>query len=132
MDDQEAAAAREELTTWLREVLTVRYPAMVTSSSAWRPCWYRHPDVVEELSWLYAAWRAAYEEPDAPPTRAADWHDRWLPGVIARITEALRRCGHGSPQGGQAQDQGHKPREYAELFADQGLDEWLADATANP
>jgi hypothetical protein len=30
-----------------------------------RPCWYRHWDVVFELSWLYQEWRAAYESPSA-------------------------------------------------------------------
>ena len=28
---------------------------------------------------------AAYRQPDAPLTAAADWHDRWLPGLLHRL-----------------------------------------------
>src|SRR6266516_3913359 len=38
-------------------------------------CWLWHPDVVEELLWLHAAWIAAYD-PDAPVGAVGDWHDR--------------------------------------------------------
>ncbi|MGY2876384.1 hypothetical protein ACVW00_003574 [Marmoricola sp. URHA0025 HA25] len=49
------------------------------------PCWSNHPEIVEELTALWLAWQAAYEEPDPSLTAAADWHDRWLPGVLHRI-----------------------------------------------
>jgi len=49
------------------------------------PCWAEHPETVEELSALYLAWQHAYEDPDAALTAAADWHDRWLPGVLYRL-----------------------------------------------
>ena len=48
-------------------------------------CWHRHPEVVEELTALWLAWCAAYTERDAPLTSAADWHDRWLPGLLQRL-----------------------------------------------
>ena len=48
-------------------------------------CWPDHPEAVEELTALWLAWQHAYEEPDAPLTAAADWHDRWLPGVLHRL-----------------------------------------------
>lgn len=37
------------------------------------PCWYRHGDLVEELTALWTAHRAAYE-PTGPATGPADWH----------------------------------------------------------
>lgn len=48
-------------------------------------CWPDHPELVEELTALYLAWQQAYEDADAPLTAAADWHDRWLPGVLYRL-----------------------------------------------
>ena len=48
-------------------------------------CWTEHPEVVEELTALWLAWQAAYVEVDAPLTAAAEWHDRWLPGVLFRL-----------------------------------------------
>jgi hypothetical protein len=49
------------------------------------PCWADHPELVEELTALWLAWQHAYEDKDAPLTAAADWHDRWLPGVLYRL-----------------------------------------------
>jgi hypothetical protein len=54
-------------------------------------CWLWHPDVVEELLWLHAAWIAAYE-PEAPPTAVGDWHDRQRPGVVARVRQCAGMC----------------------------------------
>lgn len=123
MDTAETTTARRELATWLRDVLTVRYPAILTHSG-WKPCWYRHLDVVEELSWLYAAWRAAYEDPDARPIQAGEWHDKWFPGVMDRIESAMRRCGSGT---GTASG-GHIERDsYASPLADEGILAWFTD-----
>jgi hypothetical protein len=55
-------------------------------------CWLWHPDVVEELVWLWHAWLAAYRSPAATPSRAADWHDRQRPGAARRITAATETC----------------------------------------
>jgi hypothetical protein len=54
-------------------------------------CWLWHPDVVEELLWLHAAWIAAYD-PDAPVAAVGDWHDRQRPGVAARIKSYAGLC----------------------------------------
>jgi hypothetical protein len=54
-------------------------------------CWLWHPDVVEELLWLHAAWLAAYDE-DAPVTAAGDWHERQRPGVLARVKTYAGMC----------------------------------------
>jgi hypothetical protein len=48
-------------------------------------CWAEHPELVEELTALWLAWQAAYQDRDATLTAAADRHDRWLPGVLHRL-----------------------------------------------
>jgi hypothetical protein len=48
-------------------------------------CWWRHPELVEELTALWLAWREAYTEKGASLTAAADWHGRWLPEFLRRV-----------------------------------------------
>jgi hypothetical protein len=48
-------------------------------------CWWRHPELVEELTALWLAWRDAYVEKGAPLSGGADWHGRWLPDFLRRI-----------------------------------------------
>lgn len=48
-------------------------------------CWWRHPELVEELTALWLAWREAYVEKGAPLTGGADWHGRWLPEAVRRM-----------------------------------------------
>jgi len=48
-------------------------------------CWWRHPELVEELTALWLAWRDAYTEKGASLTAAADWHGRWLPELLRRV-----------------------------------------------
>jgi hypothetical protein len=69
-----------ELRQWVRWIRG-RYPLAKQIPI----CWEDHPEVVEELTALWLAWQAAYEERDASLTAAADWHDRWLPGVLHRL-----------------------------------------------
>ncbi len=73
-------------------MLLPRYPAV---GDVFVRCWYRHPSVVEHLSWLHACWVRAYRDPDARPTQAAEWHARWLPTVVALLREIRERCGSG-------------------------------------
>jgi hypothetical protein len=63
-------------------------------------CWLWHPDVVEELLWLHAAWLSAYD-PEAPVTAVGDWHDRQRPGVVARIKSYAGMCSLEAHQPGQ-------------------------------
>ena len=51
-------------------------------------CWWRHPELVEELSALWLAWRDAYVEQGAPLTAGADWH-----APVAARVPAPHRCG---------------------------------------
>jgi hypothetical protein len=48
-------------------------------------CWWRHPELVEELTAVWLAWRDAYVEKGAPLTAGADWHARVLPEFLRRI-----------------------------------------------
>ncbi|MBO0727924.1 MAG: DUF4913 domain-containing protein [Acidimicrobiaceae bacterium] len=69
-----------ELIGWVRWIRQ-RYPLARRIPD----CWAEHPEIVEELTALWLAWQAAYVEADAPLTAAAEWHDRWLPGVLYRL-----------------------------------------------
>lgn len=87
-DEATALAVLTELTRWM-EVVYLRYP----DAAQFLPdCWLWHPDVVEELLWLMHTWLAAYRDEHAPASLAADWHDRYRPGVVRRINAAAGRC----------------------------------------
>ena len=79
-------------------------------------CWWRHSELVEELTALWVAWLAAYTEPSAPLTAPIDFHDRWFPQVLVRV----RRWGV------QCQDE-HRPRPPS-IYGDRGVDDPIAFA----
>lgn len=76
-----------DLTDWVSGFLAVTYPHVHL-----RPCWNDHPAAVWELSTLRAEWQRIYdrENPDLPA--ALNWHDRYLPGVAARLAVILKDC----------------------------------------
>jgi hypothetical protein len=78
----------EDLTGWMREVF-LRYS---DAAHGLPECWLWHPDVVEELLWLMYAWLAAYRDENATVAKAADWHDRYRPGVVKRIKALAGTC----------------------------------------
>lgn len=98
LTQEEAREAWRALYEWLRDVLFARYPI---KEEQLPPCWYLHPAAVEELSWLHTAWCAAYRNPNASPTAAGEWHDRWMPGVLRRIADEWADCGK---RGGQHEE----------------------------
>ena len=73
-----------QLTEWVA-YLRSRYPLARKLPA----CWAEHPELVEELTATWLAWQHAYQDPDAPLTAAADWHDRWLPGVLYRMEHGV-------------------------------------------
>jgi hypothetical protein len=77
-----------ELLSWM-QVVYLRYP---DAAAGLPDCWLWHPDVVEELLWLMQAWLAAYRDDKAAVSLAGDWHDRYRPGVVRRITTSAGRC----------------------------------------
>ena len=70
----------DQLTDWVDWVRS-RYPLARKIPT----CWVDHPEIVEELTALWLAWQAAYQDRNASLTAAADWHDRWLPGLLYRL-----------------------------------------------
>ncbi|QFU90954.1 hypothetical protein [Amycolatopsis sp. YIM 10] len=77
-----------ELSVWLVRVF-LRYP---DGAAVLTECWWWHPDVVEELLCLMRSWLASYVDKDATTARAADWHDRYRPGVVKRIKASTANC----------------------------------------
>ena len=90
-DEQAAFGVLDELCAWLSAVF-LRY-SNATGRVVLPECWCWHPDVVEELLWLWQAWLAAYEGPHASPALAGEWHERSRPGVVRRIELAVGSCG---------------------------------------
>jgi hypothetical protein len=80
------AARLAELDSWVREVLVMNYPGSV------QPCWAAHPPAVWELSTLREEWLRVYDRTYPDLAGALAWHDRWLPGVAARLGPLLRDC----------------------------------------
>lgn len=102
---RERTAALRLLGAWVDDVLRGHHPELVQDSL--QACWYRHADVLDELTALQAAWHAAYRANAAPATAAIEWHDRWLPGCMARCKAAIKarpcdRDGHQSSPGTEA------------------------------
>jgi hypothetical protein len=57
-----------------------------------RDCWPRHTHAIWELSTLAAEWHRIYRSPRPDLSRALEFHDRWLPGTMRRITDITRQC----------------------------------------
>jgi hypothetical protein len=89
MDDELYVDSLRDLARWVAEILLARYPH---ARVALPPCWPAHPAAVEELDWLYWDWTCWSSDPEGRSRDAADWHDRWLPGVLARIGPQLAAC----------------------------------------
>jgi hypothetical protein len=68
----EREAAVQNLGLWVDEVLRARHPEAYNELGT---CWFQHPDILDELTALRAAWFAAYRDPEAPPMAAIEWHD---------------------------------------------------------
>jgi len=115
-----------ELIGWLGRVY-LRYADAARNLPS---CWLWHPDVVEELVWLHAAWRAAYTDPHAVVSQAADWHDRLRPGVVRRVRENAGFC---SIENHQPARDGATPAASAPLGQAAGLiAAWWATSRSDP
>ena len=93
MTEREQSEKFSELTDWVEAVLRVQYPGYIAEQL--KPCWPNHPEARWELSWLYQLWTLTYLTKHPAPKDAADWHDRWLQGVICRIGVIMRGCERG-------------------------------------
>ena len=90
MTDNERRDKHSELLDWVESVLRKQYPDYLADRI--RPCWPNHPEARWELACLYQLWSAAYLADRPTPRDAADWHDRWSPGVIHRLTGVMSQC----------------------------------------
>jgi hypothetical protein len=90
MSEQERDEKLAELADWTDTVLCTQYPDYIEGQI--RPCWPNHPEARWELAWLYHLWTLAYLADHPAPRDAADWHDRWAPGVVRRLSAVMRRC----------------------------------------
>lgn len=79
-----------ELSDWVETVFRTQYPDYLADQI--RPCWPNHPEARWELAWLYQQWSLTYLAKQPAPKDAADWHDRWSPGVLRRLGQVMRRC----------------------------------------
>ena len=87
LPEPEFRAQITELREWVETFLRSHYPEYV---SVLRPCWTAHPAAVWELSTLRAEWLRIYDrEKDRELAGALTWHERWFPGVLARIQKAV-------------------------------------------
>jgi hypothetical protein len=90
MTDEEREAKFSELYDWVETVLRQQYPDYLADHL--KPCWPNHPEARWELAWLYQLWTGTYLGARSVARDAADWHDRWTPGVIGRLSQALTHC----------------------------------------
>jgi hypothetical protein len=86
--DPDAYHARlAELRWWVDTVLRQHYGGYELAD-----CWPRHIHVIWELSTLAAQWHRTYQRARPDLALALEFHDRWLPGTMRRITGITRTC----------------------------------------
>ena len=88
LSGEEHAARLGELRAWVERVALVQWPGYMARLA---PCWANHPEAVWELSNLMTEWGRIYGDPDNRPLPDALWFfERWLPGVVGRLAQAVR------------------------------------------
>ncbi|MFD4143054.1 hypothetical protein [Streptomyces sp. NPDC058572] len=105
---EQQAAAWEMLLDWMQTTFLERWPRsykeMLGYAQSPNSCWYKHPDMVETLTGLFAAYHWAFTDAESGPLRVAEWLDRWLPGAVRQGKFILADCkgidlkeGHADP-----------------------------------
>jgi hypothetical protein len=87
LDPAEHAAQLAELRQWTDTVLRREYGGYQLAA-----CWANHPHAIWELSTLAAEWHHTYTRTQPSLDQALEFHDRWLPGTMRRITDITRKC----------------------------------------
>ncbi len=87
LDHDAYAAQLADLRRWADVVLRQQY-----GGYEFPDCWLRHTHAIWELSTLAAEWHHTYRAPRPDLARALEFHDRWLPGVMRRITAITHTC----------------------------------------
>lgn len=85
-DPERVSVALAALVVWVDRVYLAYHQVSLPS------CWLWHPDVVEELWWLYQAHTDAYHPITGSWLRAGDWHDRQRLNVVGRLKFVLAHC----------------------------------------
>jgi hypothetical protein len=86
LDPDEEATQLAALRAWVDGFLTVEYPGYPLTA-----CWPAHREALWELGALHAEWQRI----NADAARAVDlagalsFHERWLPGVLSRLTRSI-------------------------------------------
>ncbi|NYH55290.1 hypothetical protein HNR06_004879 [Nocardiopsis arvandica] len=91
LDTDQAHVVLARLRAWMGEVL-VHEP---TAAELLRPCWYRHPAVVQTLLDVQAAWQRAYHsdlDEAVALSWALEWSQRHLPHLEQRLSRLLAQC----------------------------------------
>jgi hypothetical protein len=95
VDQEQGTEMLVDLREWVDGFLAPHYPGYATRLAG---CYWRHMEAVWELSTLRAEWIRIYgDEENRDLAGALAWHDRYLPGVISRLAEAIK-CAPGSCQ----------------------------------
>ena len=89
LDALDATNAWAKLGSWVRDALLARH---VQYQELLRPCWRRHPDVVDELTALRLLWADAYTNAAAKPGAATEYLTR-LPVAMTRVDAAFKHTG---------------------------------------
>lgn len=94
-DKDEHDGQLAELEDWVVGVLLREYPGYFTHDWFCKS-WPVHREAVWELGNLRGLWRIAYDRPVPLLMEAGVWHDRWVPGVIARLKTVMQPNHNGS------------------------------------
>ena len=87
LSDDEYRERLAELQEWADRFARAQYPGYLARLPR---CWPNHPEAVWELSNLMTEWVRVYGHPDNRDLQAALWfHERWLPGILARLVKAV-------------------------------------------
>ncbi|HEY8588165.1 MAG TPA: hypothetical protein VIL55_01305 [Naasia sp.] len=112
---ERAAEEWDALRAWV-EWVTARFDVPLTLIPT---CWWKHPALVEELTALHTAWRAAYADTDTG-FGPLMWLERWHTAK-ARMREAYpASCGNGHKES--------KRRSWTETTDQDEWNAWVTDA----
>jgi hypothetical protein len=96
VDQEQGEAMLADLRGWVGGWLARHYPGYVTRLPS---CWWRHMEAVWELSALRTEHERIFADPENGDQQGLlAFHDRWFPGVLARLAAALADCKNGPCQ----------------------------------
>ncbi|HET6190486.1 MAG TPA: hypothetical protein VFE59_26220 [Trebonia sp.] len=90
LDHDQEADQLARLREWVNGVLRVQYPGYKLPD-----CWPEHREALWELGTLHAEWQRTYADPRGVDLDRAEWfHERWLPGTLARLSRVITGSCH--------------------------------------